>query len=446
MRFLFLLLTLVSAFAQTPFLVKPYLQLGDAPADPTRLTLVWHTATPGEFAAQSGNRKPVPARAQKLAATSIPEHYVYTAELTGLRPGAEFPYTITLNGKPVFTAKGLARKRGQAPSRVVIFGDSGQDNTPQREIAFQTSKANPDWVFIVGDIVYSRGLISEYRQKFFPVYNADTTTPNGVSLMQSRLFVGVPGNHDTVTTDTDKYPDAQAYFSYWKQPLNGPALHGKNQPQLTGKWAATIAANTAGTLDKAGNYSFDYANAHWTMLDGNGYVDWRDPALQAWLDADLAKAKSATWRFVGFHQPGFNSSKAHFSEQQLRWLAPIFEKHGVDIVFSGHVHNYQRSYPLTFAPKAPGAKKGEVDGQWTLDKAFPDQGKPKGVIYIVTGAGGAGLYNPEQEGHPETWQEFTKVFVSKTHSLTVMDLDRRQLTLRQLDGAGKEIDRFQIRK
>lgn len=140
------------------------------------------------------------------------------------------------------------------------------------------------------------------------------------------------------------------------------------------------------------------------MLDGNDYVDWQDPALQKWIADDLANASGATWRFIGFHQPGFNSSKAHFSQQQLRWLAPIFEKGAVDVVFSGHVHNYQRSYPLTFAPTGSGPKKGEVEGTLHLDKTYAENGKPNGVIYIVTGAGGAVLYNPEQDQDRGTWQ------------------------------------------
>jgi acid phosphatase type 7 len=446
MRSLFLLASVALLSGQSPLLVKPYLQLGDNPADASRMTVVFHAAAPGKFTVTGPKGKAIPAVEQKIAATSVAEHFVYSAELTGIKPGAEFPYTVSHDGKVIFQAKGLARKSAGQPSRTVIFGDSGQDNTPQREVAWQTAQAKPDMVFIVGDIVYSRGLVSEYRQKLYPVYNADTDSPNGVGLMRSRLFTGVPGNHDTVTTDTTKYPDAQAYFLYWKQPRNGPALGGKHQPLLQGDHAAAFKTSAGSAFPNAANYSFDYGNAHWTMLDGNDYVDWQDPALQKWVADDLAKAGKATWRFIGFHQPGFNSSKAHFSQQQLRWLAPIFEKGGVDIVFSGHVHNYQRSYPLTFAPSGPGAKKGEVDGAWKLDQAYAEKGRPKGVIYIVTGAGGAGLYNPEQDQNRATWQPFTKLFVSRTHSFSILDLNGKNLLFRQLDGKGQELDRFEIAK
>jgi len=60
------------------------------------------------------------------------------------------------------------------------------------------------------------------------------------------------------------------------------------------------------------NYSFDYGNSHWAVLDANTYIDWYNPSLWEWMQKDLASAKSATWRFVAFHQPGFNSSNEHF--------------------------------------------------------------------------------------------------------------------------------------
>ena len=208
------------------------------------------------------------------------------------------------------------------------------------------------------------------------------------------------------------------------------------------------------------NFSFDYGNAHWTVLDANATVDWTTTELTDWVANDLAAAKDATWRFVSFHQPGFNSSKTHFDEQYMRILSPILEAGKVDVVWNGHVHNYQRSYPLKFVP-APenGAKplKGKdgrvpksrrVAGKLTLDKSFDGQSdtSPQGVIYVVTGAGGQHLYNPEQQDDPASWQEFTYKHVSKVHSLTVADVDGPTLTVRQLTADGEEVDRFVIKK
>jgi acid phosphatase type 7 len=207
------------------------------------------------------------------------------------------------------------------------------------------------------------------------------------------------------------------------------------------------------------SFSFDYANTHWTILDANATVDWTNRELQDWVARDLAAARGASWRFVNFHQPGFNSSKSHFDEQYMRILAPVFEAGKVDVVFNGHVHNYQRSYPLRFLPASsngasPTLKDGSrarsrhVDGQYTLDKSFNglSDTTPEGVIYVVTGAGGQRLYNPEQQDDPASWQAFTYKHVSRVYSLTVADVDGATLTVRQLTPDGEEVDRFVISK
>jgi hypothetical protein len=151
---------------------------------------------------------------------------------------------------------------------------------------------------------------------------------------------------------------------------------------------------------------------------------------------------------VVFHQPGFSSSRAHFGEQYMRRLAPVFEKHAVDVVWAGHVHNYQRSHPLRFAPEAGSKGYGLVAGKLTLDRRYDGAAltRADGVIYIVTGGGGARLYNPEQQDDPSSWQPFTARFVSDTHSFSVLDIEWRRLTVRQVDANGKERDRFVLTK
>jgi hypothetical protein len=197
-----------------------------------------------------------------------------------------------------------------------------------------------------------------------------------------------------------------------------------------------------------GSFSFDYGNVHWTVLDSNTYADWTDPALKKWIADDLAATK-APWKFVGYHHPGFNSSKAHQEEQAMRKLSPIFEQGGVDVVISGHVHNYQRSWPLTFVPGTdPPITPRRAPGQWTLDKTFDGKKntRPKGVIYLVTGGGGAGLYDTGQGDDPLSWYEYTSKFVSKVHSLTLVEVSGGRARFRQISAAGEEVDAFTITK
>ena len=207
------------------------------------------------------------------------------------------------------------------------------------------------------------------------------------------------------------------------------------------------------------NFSYNYGNTHWLVLDSNPYADWTDKKLQAWIARDLADNAGATWRFVTFHHPGFNSSREHYEQQQMRLLSPIFEAGKVDIVFNGHVHNYQRSFPMYFQPEKNGSllaggkdlktiRGRVVNGKWTLDKNYDGKKNthPNGIIYIVTGAGGQDLYNPEQETDPDSWQKFTTKFVSTVHSLTVTEVKGNKLVVKQIDPDGKELDRFVVTK
>jgi hypothetical protein len=449
------------------FLVKPYLQWGNTPSQGStaRLMVLWHT---GDEAAdwsveyRPGSDRPwSPAEApalRRVAVPTVPPHRVYRATLKDLVPGDRFAYRLKKAGQPVFQAEGPAPKAAGQPYRFVAFGDCGVGTPEQKAVAQRTYLERPDFVFITGDIVYSRGRISEYAEKFWPFYNADEASPSqGAPLLRSTLFLAAPGNHDVANRDLEKYPDGLAYFLYWNQPLNGPPGRDGSSlvPPLKGP-----DANRRAFLEAAGpayprmaNFSFDYGNAHWTVLDSNPYVDWTEPELRAWVEHDLAAAWEATWRFVAFHHPGIHSGKKHFEQQQMRLLADVLEKGGADVVFNGHAHNYQRTFPLRFAPDRDATgkmvrDKNLVGGRWTLDQSFDGRTntRPDGVIYLVTGAGGQHLYNPEQQDDPASWQPFTQKFISKVHSLTVADVRGRSLTIRQLTADGQELDRFTIEK
>src|SRR5207253_2847474 len=143
-------------------------------------------------------------------------------------------------------------------------------------------------VFIPGDIVYTNGRISEYRLKFFPVYNADQASADtGAPLLRSIPFIAAPGNHDILPRNYQLFADAMAYFLYWDQTHNGPAadVGAANTPVLPGNPDAQPAFLAAAQkrYPRMANFSFDYGNAHWTVLDSNPYMDWANPALVAWL-------------------------------------------------------------------------------------------------------------------------------------------------------------------
>jgi hypothetical protein len=449
------------------FLVRPYVQLGEAPARGVAgdLRLLWQTEDrDADWTVAYRPRGGGPWRSaevpemRRVAVAGIAPHRVYRATMRGLEPGAEFDYEVRRGTGPACSAAARAPKAAGQPCRFVVFGDCAAGTDEQKAVAFQAYQARPDFVFIAGDIVYTRGRISEYREKFWPVYDSDVAAITaGAPLLRSTLVVAAPGNHDVAARDLNKLPDGLAYFLYWDQPLNGPI--GREGGRLVPRLVAD-EHNRAAFLEAAGpayprmaNFSFDYGDAHWTVLDSNPYVDWTDPELRAWVERDLDAARDAAWRFVAFHHPPFHSSRAHAGDQRMRVLADVFEAGRVDIVWSGHVHNYQRTFPLTFrAQRGPDGQpvriSDKIPGAWDLDTSYDGRTRtrPRGVIYIITGAGGAGLYNPEQQDAPTSWQPYTQRFLSRIHSLTVADLDGTRLTVRQVSARGEELDRFVVTK
>ena len=101
-------------------------------------------------------------------------------------------------------------------------------------------------------------------------------------------------------------------------------------------------------------YTFAKSNVRFFMLDSN----WLDPIQVSWLDEALRRTTD-DWKICVFHHPLYSNGKRHGPSLELRViLEPILVRHGVNVVFSGHDHVYERLHPQ------------------------------KGVTYFVTGAGG----------------------------------------------------------
>ena len=103
-------------------------------------------------------------------------------------------------------------------------------------------------------------------------------------------------------------------------------------------------------------YSFDYGNAHLLSLSselGSG----EDQRQFEFASADLAKAKSNTnndWIIVYFHRPLYSGSGSKKLMRMRDICHPLFQKSNIDLVLSGHAHNYQRTYPLNYREDKPG--------------------------------------------------------------------------------------------
>ena len=182
--------------------------------------------------------------------------------------------------------------------KFAIIGDSGTGSSSQYKVAEKLiashAKFPYEFVLMMGDNLYSGNGPKDYQKKFEEPYKP---------LLDSGLkFYAALGNHDN--TDERNYKPfnmgGQRYYTF--KPKNGVRVFA---------------------------------------LDSN-YMD--QPQLQ-WLEKELT-ASGSDWKIVFFHHPLYSSGGTHGSDFQLRaQLEPMFLKHGVDAVFSGHEHFYERIKP-----------------------------------------------------------------------------------------------------
>jgi hypothetical protein len=182
--------------------------------------------------------------------------------------------------------------------RFVAIGDMGTGDRPQYEVAQRMLQAHDKYPFtfaiMLGDNIYGGKSPAELLKKF--------DIPYKPLLDRGVQFYASLGNHD----DTNE--------RFYK-PFN---MNGKQY------------------------YSFSKGNVHFFVLDSN----YMDPVQLAWLDQELAGAGTAGWKICYFHHPLYSSGAFHGSSTELRaLLEPIFVKYGVQVVFSGHEHVYERVKP-----------------------------------------------------------------------------------------------------
>uniref|UniRef100_A0A0E0QGQ9 Purple acid phosphatase n=1 Tax=Oryza rufipogon TaxID=4529 RepID=A0A0E0QGQ9_ORYRU len=348
------------------------------PLDPSTVrSEVWYSERPSPTAAAAGDvsgHYPHVARGKAevysqlypypglLNYTSGAIHHV---RLRGLRPATRYYYRCGdssvrggagLSGELSFET--LPSSAAAAyPRRVAVVGDLGLTGNSTSTVE-HLARNDPSLVVVVGDMTYA----NQYR----------TTGGRGVPCFSC------------------SFPDAPLRESYqprwdgwgrFMEPLTSRipmmVIEGNHEIEPQGQGGAvtfaSYLARFAVPSEESGSntkfyYSFNAGGIHFIML--GAYVDYnRTGAQYSWLEKDLRKIdrRVTPWVVAAWHPPWYNSYSSHYQEFECmrQAMEGLLYQHGVDIVFSGHVHAYERMNRVF---------------NYTLD--------PCGPVYITIGDGG----------------------------------------------------------
>jgi predicted MPP superfamily phosphohydrolase len=246
---------------------------------------------------------------------------------------------------PAFTQKvSLPNKEGSV--RFAVIGDSGTGGGAQKEIAAQIASARREFTFefalMLGDNLYGGDGPRDYRKKFEEPYKA--LIDAGVK------FYAALGNHDD--------PSERFYKPF---NMNGERYYSFKAPRGSVRFFA---------------------------LDSN----YMSKEQLVWLEKELSTSDSG-WKICFFHHPPYSSGEAHGSDTALReQVEPLFVKYGVDAVFTGHEHFYERVKPqkgIAYFISGSSAKlrKGNIENSELTAKGFD-----RGYTFMLVEIDGDQLY------------------------------------------------------
>ena len=261
--------------------------------------------------------------------------------------------STTAAGAPVNVT--LPMKDGSV--RFAVIGDTGTGTEKQHEVGdlmVRTKAAYPfEFVLMMGDNLYKSEKAEDYKKKFEDVYRP---------LLDRKVkFYATLGNHD----------ESNERF-YEKFNMNGEEY-----------------------------YRFTKGKVAFYSLNSN----YMDKKQLKWMEEQLAKDTSE-WKIAFFHHPPYSSGGKHGSDTKLREVVePIFLKYGVNVIFAGHEHFYERIKPQ------------------------------KGIYYFISGAGGKLRDGDVNDNSPLTAKAF-----DKDMSFMILEIAGDEMHFQVISRTGETVD------
>jgi 3',5'-cyclic AMP phosphodiesterase CpdA len=358
------------------FVVEPYLQF----ATRSTMTVMWELEAPATAALEYG-----PAFPPKLVAKLEKPDTMGEVVLRDLEPGTKYFYRVVCTDAEGRRLEGRPRTfmTASGPDDAFSFAVVGDT---QRNPAVTAQVAKLMWERRPNFVVHCSDVVDDGAAKW--QWTGDLFKPCHELFGRVAVFPCI-GNHEK---------NHEHYYKYFSLP--NPEYY----------------------------YSFRYGNAEFFVTDTNTRRDLSEKGEQyKWLDKALA-ASEAKWKVCFHHHPPYSSDDNDFGDSwrgpttagdvRLRDFVKLYEKHNVDLVLNGHIHVYERTWPI---------RGGKVD-------------QKTGVVYLTSGGGGGRL-----ENFAPTPAFFKEQFRSDFH-FCYATVHRGTLTVKAFDHEGRLFDQFSLQK
>lgn len=343
----------------------------------SRATVVWETSRPSSTIVRFG------LSAKSAREVRGGDARIHQVLLPNLRPATTyFVQSESRLGDQTVMSGWESFRTASLPGtgvKIAIVGDTQDHPEANKLVANAMYAERPDAVMIVGDLVGMGWKKEQWEHDFFgsmrPLFSHVPLLP-------------VIGNHDR---------NARIYYDLMATPA----------PEYC--------------------YTYTTGDVQFFAIDTNRDVRPGSPQYR-WLEAAL-KASTAKWKIAAHHHPPYSSDNDDFGdssvepttdgEPDVRPLCALYDKYGVDVCFAGHIHSYERTYPI---------RAGKVVGEG------------KGTVYLVVGGGGGDL-----ETAKPTRSVYSRV-VRTVHHFGMIWVDAYALEFRAYDDQDRLFDTYTISK
>jgi hypothetical protein len=362
--------------APPAFVVPPYLLFPTTDS----ISVMWETSLPGPSVVEYGRGGKLDQRVELKDSVTMHE-----VRLKGLEPEARYAYRVSTALPDGGTLASDVRTfqtavREDSAFSFAVIGDTQRNPRVTGRVTRQMWARRPNFTIHCGDVVDNGPDKAEWVDELF--------RPAAPLLGRVAVFPCI-GNHER---------NHAHYYRYFAA-LPAPQYY----------------------------YTYRYGNAQFFVIDSNKSLDPKSEQY-IWLERELSRS-NATWKFAYHHHPAFTSDDndygstwrgetSRFGDKNAQNLIPLYERYGVDINFNGHIHVYERSWPL---------RGGRVERQ-------------KGVVYVTSGGGGATL---ENFAPTPSW---FKAQCRVDYHYCLLSVNGGRLEFKAFDHKGQLFDSFELTK